>query len=85
MTNLNDTQVRDAALQLVDDFLDHGFPFEVVMENATGFFEEGWTNPEEEDAEPETVTLDSEDYSRIQEEADSILRFLRDRTDLYYD
>jgi hypothetical protein len=81
--------VREAALNLVDDFLDHGFPFEVVMESASNYFEDGWTNPEEldagEDAGAENVTLNSEDYTRVQEEADSLLRFLRDRTDLYYD
>lgn len=86
MTNLSDTQVRDAALNVLDSYLDSSIDHLTIVENADEFFAEPWTGTDE-DGEPVEfeVTPDAEDYARIQEETQNILGFLRDRTDLYYD
>lgn len=86
MSTLNEQQVRDAALNVVDGLLDISVDSQSVKESADTFFENGWT---QEDGEGDTIEVevnpDTEDYAAINEEANSILRFLRDRTDLYYD
>ena len=86
MSTLNEKQVRDAALNVVDEFLDNDIEYLTVTESADEFFSEGWTGVDE-DGEPieADVTPDTEDYSRIYEEATDIIRNLRNRTDLYYD
>lgn len=87
MTNLNDTQVRDAALQLVDDLLDIAIDPDELIESVQKYFSEGWAGFDEDGDWVETreVEADREDVTRIGEEAESILSHLRDRTDMYYD
>jgi geranylgeranyl pyrophosphate synthase len=87
MTNLNDRQVRDAALNLVDDLLDITVDGEDLAESVQKYFSEGWAGFDEDGewAETREVSPDSEDVARIGEEAESILGHLRDRTDSYYD
>ena len=86
MSTLNSFQVRDAALNVVDDYLDVSLDTQFVKESADEFFKDGWSEQTEDGEVVEVeVTPDAEDYAQIHEETNSILRFLRDRTDLYYD
>jgi hypothetical protein len=87
VSTLTDSQVRGAALSAVDDYLDVSLDSQWIKGSTDELFRDGWSEDVTGEGDIEDVELnpDAEDYAAIHEEANSILRFLRDRTDLYYD
>ncbi len=80
MSRLTETQATEAALNVLDEYLDDGVEYLAVVESVDDFFADGWSTVDDNgDSVDVDVLPDADDYALIHEDVNRILRQLKDR------
>ena len=80
MSRLTETQATEAALNVLDEYLDDGVEYLAVVESVDDFFADGWSTVDDHgDSVDVDVAPDTDDYVLIHDEVNRILRQLKDR------